>query len=61
MKSISAAIVTAVGMYGLLQCVGFSVLPSQSTGLSLVIAFLGSMAVTIFGMVGWWSCLKYDR
>jgi len=60
MKSISSAIVTAVGMYGLLQCVAFGAV-RQSTDLSWVIAFLGSMAVTAFGVVGWWSSLKYDR
>jgi hypothetical protein len=61
MKAISSAIVVAVGMYGLIQCLYFGALPSGSTGLSWLIAFLGSMTVTAFGLVGWWASLKYDR
>ena len=61
MKSISSAIVVAAGMYGFLQCVHLNALPSVSMDLGLVIAFLGSIAVTALGMVGWWASLKYDR
>jgi hypothetical protein len=62
MKSISSAIVIAVGMYGLIHSVQLSAMSLKvANGLGLLIAFLGSIIVTALGLVGWWSCLKYDR
>jgi len=62
MKSISSAIVTAVGMYGLIHSVQLGALPLKAgNGLALLIAFLGSIAITALGMVGWWASLRHER
>lgn len=62
MKSISSAIVTAVGVYGLVHTAQLGLIPLQGNhGILHLTAFFASMIVTALGLVGWWSCLKYDR
>jgi len=58
MKSISAAIVIAAGIYGITLSVPLFL--AQHTYMP-VIGLAASLVTLALGLVGWWASLKYDR